>query len=222
MLTKKIKEDKMEEENVKREASYGTIRLSRAQIGGGGQFFFGSKVRVTNSILIEINNAEIVTDHGEQRVRDAGGAPLIRVELTPLQFSELLMSADRYEGVPCTITRHPIYGSVKYVREGIKTDADLAEEAFKKSVGRLKNTLTKDAVNVVNDSKLCKRDKERVLSVLNTVERNLTANSEYNLKCLREATERTLMEAKAEMEGYIQNRCKQLGLENPYEKEAIE
>lgn len=48
----------MEEENVKREASYGTIRLSRAQIGGGGQFFFGSKVRVTNSILIEINNAE--------------------------------------------------------------------------------------------------------------------------------------------------------------------
>lgn len=55
----------MEEENVKREASYGTIRLSRAQIGGGGQFFFGSKVRVTNSIFLEINNAEIVTDHGE-------------------------------------------------------------------------------------------------------------------------------------------------------------
>ena len=116
----------MEEENVKREASYGTIRLSRAQIGGGGQFFFGSKVRVTNSILIEINNAEIVTDHGEQRVRDAGGAPLIRVELTPLQFSELLMSADRYEGVPCTFTRHPIHGTVKYVREDVKTDADLA------------------------------------------------------------------------------------------------
>ena len=175
----------MEEENVKREASYGTIRLSRAQIGGGGQFFFGSKVRVTNSIFLEINNAGIVTDHGEQRVRDAGGAPLIRVELTPLQFSELLMSADRYEGVPCTITRHPIHGSVKYVREGIKTDADLAEEAFKKSVRKLKNTLTKDAVNIVNDSKLCKRDKERVLSALGTVERNLTANSEYNLKCLR-------------------------------------
>lgn len=77
-------------------------------------------------------------------------------------------------------------------------------------------------MNIVNDSKLCKRDKERVLSALGTVECNLTANSEYNLKCLREATERTLMEAKAEMEGYIQNRCKQLGLENPYEKEAIE
>lgn len=46
--------------------------MSRAQIGGGGQFFFGSKVRVTNSIFLEINNAEIVTDHGEQRVRDAG------------------------------------------------------------------------------------------------------------------------------------------------------
>lgn len=55
----------MEEENVKREASYGVIRLSRAQIGGGGQFFFGSKVRVTNSIFLEINNAEIVTNHGE-------------------------------------------------------------------------------------------------------------------------------------------------------------
>lgn len=69
----------MEEENVKREASYGVIRLSRAQIGGGGQFFFGSKVRVTNSIFLEINNAEIVTDHGEQRVRDAGGAPYTAV-----------------------------------------------------------------------------------------------------------------------------------------------
>ena len=132
------------------------------------------------------------------------------------------MSADRYEGVPCTITRHPIHGTVKYVREDVKTDADLAEEAFKKSVGRLKNTLAKDAMAVVNESKLCKRDKERILRALDTVEHNLTANSEYNLKCLREAIERTLMEAKAEMEGYIQNRCKQLGLENPYEKEAIE
>lgn len=212
----------MEEENVKREASYGTIRLSRSQIGGGGQFFFGSKVRVTNSILLEIDQAEIVDHRGEQRFRSVGGAPLIRVELTPLQFSELLMSSDRYEGVPCTITRHPIHGPVKYVREGIKTDADLAEEAFKKSVRELKGFLTRDAVNVVSDSKLCKRDKERILGALDTVERNLTANSEYNLKCLREATERTLMEAKAEMEGYIQNRCKQLGLDNPYEKEAIE
>ena len=212
----------MEEENVKREASYGTIRLSRSQIGGGGQFFFGSKVRVTNSILLEIDQAEIVDHHGEQRFRSVGGAPLIGVELTPLQFSELLMSSDRYEGVPCTITRHPIHGPVKYVREGIKTDADLAEEAFKKSVRELKGFLTRDAVNVVSDSKLCKRDKERILGALDTVERNLTANSEYNLKCLREATERTLMEAKAEMEGYIQNRCKQLGLDNPYEKEAIE
>lgn len=125
----------MEEENVKREASYETIRLSRAQIGGGGQFFFGSKVRVTNSVFLEINNAEIVTDHGEQRVRDAGGAPLIRVELTPLQFSELLMSADRYEGVPCTITRHPIHGSENMSGKELRRMPTLRRKHLKTPLG---------------------------------------------------------------------------------------
>ena len=196
------------EENNFRHESYGNLRIARTS--GGATTLFGTDLTHKNTIRMTINLSELTRKLNHDWYHPY--KQLIEIELSPLQFSEAITNMNT-EGIPCTIRQY----NGERVEECPYTDKnDLFIKEFSgriNSANKIAKNMASEIAQKLQDKKpLNQTDKKELLLMINKLQSELGSNMDYTMECCQEQVNKTVTEAKAEIESYIANKINTLGL----------
>lgn len=208
---------------VTRHPSFGVIRLSHVQ-GGGGELF-GSAVKHQNYVEIVVEQAEHTREvelhyehvFGTQR----GRGPLLRIAMSHVQLADLMFNANRGSGTPCTIKECRDGDFVEVWKETVakppeataskrqyidEFKADMAE------LGKVVEAARALAMEQAAAKTVNKGDREKLAAMLNKIEMEIKSNMPFTLKQFVEKVEDVTMQAKAEVAASVTSTLNALGL----------
>lgn len=191
--------------------AFGMIGLSRIS-SSRGVSLFGSSIKHSNLLSLTIKTAE--RNVSSSREHFFGRKQLIEVLISGTQLSELLTSMNVGDGVPCTITR--VLGDSTpdiEVEEDFKKEAQtLYKEQMDRTFEKSKELLKK-ATEALKDGTPKKADKEEFLSLLTQLKNEIGANLVYTGEFFDEKMEKVVVQAKGEIESFINNKITSAGIE---------
>jgi hypothetical protein len=190
--------------------SYGMAGFFRSS--GGHTNLFGSSISHNHTIRFRIKTAS--KERGLNTDWYYGDKELIEIEMSQNQFAELITSMNMGDGVPVTIRR--VNGkSMENCPEENKRQ--LFEKEFDQKMKELRNKLSKltsDAKQILNEKKsLTKADRETILNQISMLEQEIGSNTPFVLSMFNEQMDKTVTEAKGEVEAFVQNKITSLGIE---------
>lgn len=195
-----------DEEVRQQHESFGMIGAHRIQ-GGDGKLF-GSSVKHFHGIRIAIKRAEKIRDLNEDRFY--GKEELIEVELSPAQFAQFITSMNIGDGVPCTLRR--VNG--KRMEECPEVnERETFEREFKEKIAGVMgemNKLVAEVEEIFDKKSINKGDRAIVLSKLSLLMQEIRSNMPFVQSQFNEAMEKTVREAKAEVEAFVGQRMNSL------------
>ena len=184
--------------------AYGTIQFSRRH--GGKNTLFGSSIKHSDVIALTLRHAEL--ERGLNNDWIYGGGIIAEAEMSYSQFAEAITSMNMGSGVPVTL-------------RFIEKDGDIPECDFVNKREQFSNEfktnlnktmeITKDLIKDVNDlftskKTLNKADKKEILDKLTKIYGNISCNAVYVYDQFNEQMDKTVMEAKGEIEAFYQNK----------------
>ena len=184
--------------------SYGTLLFNRAY--GGKTPLFGSSIEHSNVITMELRHADIT--RGLNRDDIFGNKPIVKVEMSYSQFAEAITSFGQGTGIPVTIRytekdgRIPSYDFVSKREQFTREFKEQTNKAMEKS-----KELINDVVELFSSKKtLTKADKENILKKLDMLNSDIGSNIGFIADQFNEQMDKTVMEAKGEIESFCQNK----------------
>lgn len=200
-------------EKIYKDKSYGMISVGRVT-GGGKNGLFGSSINHTSTISMKIGHGSLTRDlnsdwfHMEDR--------LIEIEMSTLQFSELITSLNVGAGIPCTIKFTKEDGCINY------KPLDDIVSTFKKEVNKKLSTVSRamDGIDskvaeLLKKNTINKNERLELLDMLTTITGTLRGrNIGFTADMFDEQIVKTMSEAKCEFEGFVLHRLTELGLEH--------
>jgi hypothetical protein len=214
----------MDPKKAKKQAheSFGLIQFTRVSASPPRKFF-GSSVRAGHFVEMTVHRAEKVSDgsHISYFARKA----LINLRLSPNQFSELLTTMNVGMGVPCTLQR------VAGVDMSECVDEDNIRELHHKDFMKEIETATKEIREAIEEAgealKTSKASfgigqRKELLKKLKHVLMRLESNLPYYHSKFDESVDKTIGEAKAEIDTFAGNVITQLGLDSLETLKAIQ
>lgn len=212
-IDESVKVEKKYGETEKSHPSFGRIRLSR--IACGNRALFGSHILHDNMISLEISHAHTYRKFHEDNYSSVGEDDIVKIYLSPLQFSEMLTTMNYSDGVPCTIARKGRQG-IKYPTEAT---VDKVEEFLEESgdvVGdlrdRLRPHLKEVAENLNSGKALGKGAQQELLRTLKSLDEFLGSNSKFLLDMFGEFIDKQVTEAKATIDSHVDTVVRQTGI----------
>lgn len=184
--------------------SYGTIMFNRAY--GGKTPLFGSSIEHSNVIIMELRHAEI--ERGLNRDWVYGKAPIAEIEMSYSQFAEAITSFGQGTGIPVTIRytekdgKIPPYDFVSKREQFTGEFKEQTDKAMEKS----KELINEVAELFSSKKTLTKADKENILKKLNMLNYDIGSNIGFIADQFNEQMDKTVMEAKGEIESFCQNK----------------
>lgn len=192
------------EANKNTHPSYGLLQFSR--MTGGPTNLFGSSIQHKDTIRLRINECAVERNLSTDWYYDQG--KIIEVEMSYSQFAEAITSINMGSGVPVTIRYIKGEGSVEPCPFVDKKQ--LFEEEFKHKLDEANattNQLISNVEKLFTDKKtLTKKDKEEVLSMLTKIYQSINNNSSFVYESFNEQMGKTTLEAKGEIEAFMQNK----------------
>lgn len=199
----KVEETKFEKKTS--HPSYGTLLFNRAH-GGCKTPLFGSSIEHNNVITMEIRHADITRRLNHDDI--FGGDPIIKVEMSHSQFAEAITSFGQGTGIPVTIRYTEKEGSIspcKFVNKRKQFTDEFKEQ--RKEATKEAQQLLQDVADLFSQKKsLTKADKEMVISKLTKLSMNLGCDMDYIADQFNEQLDKTVKEAKGEIESFCQNK----------------
>lgn len=184
--------------------SYGTLLFNRAY--GGKTPLFGSSIEHSNVITMELRHADIT--RGLNRDNIFGNKPIVKVEMSYSQFAEAITSFGQGTGIPVTIRytekdgRIPSYDFVSKREQFTGEFKEQTNKAMEKS-----KELINDVIGLFSSKKtLTKADKENILKKLDMLNSDIGSNIGFIADQFNEQMDKTVMEAKGEIEAFCQNK----------------
>ena len=211
-----MREDILNQEDEKHE-SYGVVGFSRVQVTPPTNLF-GSSIKHGNVISLRIGTAKRRRDF--QRDWITKDESLIEVTMSATQFADAITSLNVGDGVPCTIDF--VKGDV-WDKEKRRYRTNPPETDFKKrSQGELKkemSELTERLEKLSNDAKIIleskgtikAEDKKTLLHGIAMLIQEVNSNIPFVHKCFQGAVEKTVTEAKGEIDATYQAIRERLG-----------
>lgn len=208
------------EENIKKEGDYeisenalGTSykhpsfgMLSFRRTHGGHSNLFGSSIQHNDTIHMVLREGKVTRGLNEDWY--VGGHEIIEVAMSQSQFAEVITSMNVDAGVPCTI---------KYIQgKGHIDEADFINKRqqitneFKDSMNDHMNDAQEfyDEVKELFSTKksISKGDKEMILKKLGRITKSMESESKFIFDQFQEQMDKTITEAKGEIEAFAQNK----------------
>lgn len=184
--------------------SYGTLLFNRAY--GGKTSLFGSSIEHSNVITMELRHADIT--RGLNRDDIFGNKPIVKVEMSYSQFAEAITSFGQGTGIPVTIRYTEKDGripSCDFVSKREQFTGEFKEQT-NKAMEKSKE-LINDVVELFSSKKtLTKADKENILKKLDMLNSDIGSNIGFIAEQFNEQMDKTVMEAKGEIESFCQNK----------------
>ena len=185
--------------------SYGMIAFDRIT-SNTPDSLFGSSIKHTNPIRMTIRHAE-VDRHINCDWYNARGR-IVEIEMSQSQFADAITSFNRGDGVPCTILFTERDGNIppcNFVNKADQFSEEFSEQLS--SVQTELNECIKEVTEIFQKKKtLTKVERERIVNVLQSAKNNVGCNAEYVHRCFNEQMDKTVKEAKGEIESFMQNK----------------
>ncbi len=190
--------------------SFGLLSFARTT-SNIGKHLFGSSIKHSNTIHLRIHKCK--ENRGLNQYWYLPKGKIIEVEMSYSQFAEAIVAMNT-TGVPCTIR------SVLTERMDDcpgESQRELFEKEFKGSVLALTDKLKDlklEADNLLNQKGALKvADKKRLSSMLHMMVMEVRSNLPFIQSQYNEAMDKTTLEAKSEIESFINHQVHNLGLE---------
>lgn len=184
--------------------SYGTLAFSR-KIGGTTPLF-GSSIEHRDTITMTLYHANIT--RGLHHDSIFGEKIIAEVEMSYSQFAEAITSLNMGSGVPVTIRYTEKDGEIPPCDFVSKRDQFSNE--FKEKRKKATNTsqqIIKEVEELFSQKKtLTKTDKEQILKKLSILSQDIGCNMDFISDQFNEQMDKTVMEAKGEIESFMQNK----------------
>lgn len=196
---------------MEKHASWGMIGFYRTQ--GGERQLFGSDISNHNSIRLAIKHAKKHRELG--RDWTMGDDMICEVELSALQFAELLTNMNVGDGVPCTIRYTNNDGYIKYQKEKSKIDVIYSErdDIVDKASSNLRE-VERELSELICNKKIAKTVGTELLQKLSSALSDLEGNNfEFYKKQATEEIDKMVVEAKSQISEYVSHKIYSIGLE---------
>ena len=194
--------------------SYGMVSFSRISCGGKTKLF-GSAIRDHHTIVrLRIVPGEIKHDVGKDWYFGSDGKPFIVVELSALQFSELLTQMNIGSGVPCTIRR--VNGKEIPEPPDDMVESDRIKENFDSRLKDRTSKFSEYASTLIDKlsepGPIKASEKKEIMDKLRTIKMELEQNTPFYLRCFEESADRMVSTAKAEVDAFVTHVIHQAGI----------
>lgn len=194
----------MDDTNKISHESFGAIRFTRGQ--GRARTLFGSSIKHSDIILCTISNCEL-----DRHLNTDWFYPtdtVLEFEMSHNQFAQMLTQMNS-NAVPITFKRKPIDKPKRCEEPPYESVIQKHSQEFEEHLENINNK-TKNLIKMLNEtldnSKIKKSDKERLISLANNILTEIQSNSEYQLDAFHEQIDKTVTEAKNEIEMIIQSK----------------
>lgn len=191
--------------------SWGMIGLYHAQ--SSGSELFGSDVSHHNVMNLTIKQGQCARSLGHDWYM--GNELLIEVTLSANQFADLLTNANVGDGVPCTIRYRKDKGAVKYKPQMPKIETIYAEanEYAENALSGIDESIEKIKA-LLASGKMPKQAGQDILNLISSAKSNLVGGGkDYFKKCAQEDVDRMLVEAKREVQSYVDHKIYSTGMQ---------
>jgi hypothetical protein len=195
--------------HVSKHPSYGLASFSR--ISGGHRALFGSSIQSQHTITLSISRAK----HDRSLSNDWYHVQqeLIEIEMSNNQFAELITSFNMGSRIPVTI-RH--INHEQYPSPPFQSKADIFSAEFGKQMQNfgvdMKKTVEQANDILNNKNTIGKGDREVIIKSIETLMRHITSEIPFVQKQFTESMGKTIVEAKSEVEAFIENKIRSTGL----------
>ena len=183
-------------------------------MSGRSDDLFGTSIDHLHTIRLRISKAVEYRDQGMSHSHYLDKQQLIEVEMSPMQWAELLTSMNVGCGVPCTI-RH-IGGKriegVQHENEHLKIQDELAAKA-KKAAGEISRVVA-SIESQLAESKLPKKTQVEIIQKLTRFERVVGDSIPFIHKQFTESCEKTVTEVKSAVDSFVMHAIVQTGIEH--------
>lgn len=196
--------------------SYGMVGCSR--ITGGESNLFGSSVRHHNCVRLRICRASVERDLKTNWFHDEGR--MIEVDLSPTQFADMITAMNVGSGVPCTI--RSIFVPTELNNKSMAPcpsydQRKVFEDDFAKDIEQINSdalSALEKAQKILDAPTIKAADRKELLALLERIQRDLKHNLRFVNEQFTEAMDKTVSEAKGEVEAFVQNKIVSLGIES--------
>ena len=185
--------------------SYGTLLFSRTT-SGEKKSLFGSSIQHRDTICMTLHHASI--ERGLNRDWIYGDNIIAKVEMSYSQFAEAITSMNIGSGVPVTVCWTEKDGEIP------PCDFISKKEQFENEFKEQKEKVTRESQELIREvtalfsqkGTLKKADKDAILAKLYKLNMDIGANMDFIIKQFSEQMDKTVTEAKGEIEAFCQNK----------------
>lgn len=200
--------------------SWGVVVINRAQ--GTPRPLFGSSLLHQHTIELEIKEARYARDLSHDWIH--GGQTVVGVTMSAAQFADAITSFGQGGGSPCTIHYARDSGAIK--QKATDSKQHQFREEFEREMRELTEGLheLQQKANAVLDTPgtVKASDKKHLLALIRQGVGTIRGSIPYVERQFQKQTDRTIVEAKAELEAHIDGKLRSLGLEAMREQLQIE
>lgn len=197
--------------HVKKHPSFGMAAFSRFS-SNANQPLFGSSIQSKQMISLRISTAEHDRDINHDRYH--ADRRIVEVVMSQSQFAELITSFNQGEGVPVTIRN---LNGERMPAPPFTSKVDMFKDEFKNKMHNMGVDIERtaeDAMDILkNKERITKADREHILSQIERLLMEIRSNVPYVGSQFAEQMEKTVTEAKAEIESFVNNKVHALGME---------
>lgn len=184
--------------------SYGTLAFRRRS--GSHSPLFGSSIEHSNTIAMTLYHADVT--RGLHCDNYFGNEKIVEVEMSYSQFTEAITSMNQGMGVPVTIRWTEKDGRIP------ECDCVSKREQFVNEFNETRKKATEESQQIIKDvadlfsqkKNLTKADREDVLRKLSKLSADIGCNLDFIAKQFNEQMDKTVTEAKGEIESFCQNK----------------
>lgn len=190
--------------------SYGVIGAWNSYISPPGNALFDSDILHQRTVRIRIQPASRKRDLHHDWIHSAG-RQYIEVELSEAQWASFVSAMNSGDGVPCTVRwlngeNIPDAPHDPRLAHSLQETKEAADRAF----GAIKDAM---AAYEALDPKAPAAVKREALRTLHYAIENATTNVVFAGKSLVETAENVVQKARADVEAFVVNKARQLGIE---------
>lgn len=208
----------MDNKELEQHESYGMMSFNR--FDGGNGAFFGSSIKPDGGIEMTLKTGEVRHNLNHDWYR--GKETIARVRMTGAQFADLITNLNMGEGVPVTLE----YVHGKHMSEPPFINKRIQfEENFKQEMKEVSDQmleLTKRTEEILSRAKApTKKEKEEILHNIAMLNQKVSSDMPFVHKSFNEQMDKTVKEAKNEIETYVNSTIHSLGMEKMSELKQL-
>jgi hypothetical protein len=196
--------------------AFAIARVMRPTYGGGINLF-GSELRHSNVVAIEIVRAE--TDRHLSTNWNHGDETIVEIIMSEAQWAQMVASHGSYSGTPVTLNYAPPRGTktkaMPYIElEGfVKVFDREIQQKTQQYLEGIQAQLEQINALMAAPGSLPKTELKALVRDLTIKAQNLPSNMAYIQKCLHETVEQTVSDGKVELEAFQNNLAHRLGMD---------